>query len=850
MGLLGKLFFAVIAVLIVLLGIKINNLLFQEPPLPVLKNVWWGPGRETKVDTSIRPFKIDVPQKVVDDLQQRLKNSRQFTPPLEGIQQQYGMNTELLSEIIEFWKTRYDWRQRETWLNQYPQFKTNIQGLDIHFLHVKPSKTDGLKVLPLLLLHGWPGSVREFYEAIPFLTTPRKGQDFVFELIIPSLPGYGFSQAASKKGLGPPQIAVIFKNLMERLGFKRILGMHSNMCFVDSPLATLKLVLGSIYPPAVVDKKFEEKLYPLSSFLEFILLEFGYMHLQATKPDTVGVGLNDSPVGLAAYILEKFTTWTNTRFQTQPDGGLKEKFFYAHLLDNVMIYWVTNSVTTSMRLYAEAFNKDFVGLGFASLSVNVPSACARFANELSYQPDNFLTLKYKNLVHSSDIENGAIIFVALGLKIKKFFEIPSPPYLQDEWWGAGQETEVDTSIRPFKVEIEQKVLDDLHQRLNNARPFTPPIEGVQQQYGMNSKLLSEIIEFWKSKYDWRQRETFLNQYPQYMTNIQGLDIHFLHVKPSKANGLKVLPLLLVHGWPGSVREFYELIPLLTQPRAGKDFVFEVIVPSLPGFGFSSAASKPGLNSVKMALIFRNLMNRIGFKQFYVQGGDWGGFITSVLATVFPEEILGVHMNFAFVRNQPIAKIKMMLKTFLPVIFATAGDQKKMAQNMIYPTRENGYYQIQSTKPDTVGVGLNDSPVGLAAYIIEKFTTWTNTNWIDKADGGLLEKYDYTKLLDNVMLYWVTNSITTSCRIYYEQNTKEVAQFAIDKIPVSVPTGVTNFEHELFSQSEDILRCKYLNLLHYREVPNVGHFAAFEEPEVMAKELWEAFGKCFNFHKDR
>ncbi|KRT85408.1 hydrolase [Oryctes borbonicus] len=429
MGLLRKIFFAIITVSIVLLAIKINNLFLQESPLPVLENVWWGPGRETKVDTSIRPFKINVPQKAIDDLQQRLRNARQFTPPLEGIQQQYGMNTELLSEIVEFWKTRYDWQQRQTWLNQYPQFKTNIQGLDIHFLRVKPVKADGLKVLPLLLLHGWPGSFREFYDAIPFLTTPRKGQDFVFELVIPSLPGYGFSQAASKPGLGPAQIAVIFKNLMERLRFEkyyiqggdwgalivsimsslypdRILGVHSNMCFLDSPLATLKMVLGSIYPPAVVDKKYEEKLYPLSSLFEFLLLEFGYMHLQGTKPDTVGVGLNDSPVGLAAYILEKFTTWTNVGYKTKSDGGLKEKFSYVDLLDNVMIYWVTNTIGTSMRLYAEAFSKATMDLGFSSISVKIPSACARFANEAAYQPDNFLSLKYKNLVHTSDIEDG------------------------------------------------------------------------------------------------------------------------------------------------------------------------------------------------------------------------------------------------------------------------------------------------------------------------------------------------------------------------------------------------------------------------------------------------------------
>ncbi|KAI4471849.1 epoxide hydrolase 1-related [Holotrichia oblita] len=188
MGSCSKIFLVIGGISVILIGLKINSLL-EVPPMPVLEATWWGPGQAKEVDTSIRPFKIDIPEKVITDLTQRLKNARPFTPPLEGIQQQYGMNTKLLSEIVEFWKTKYDWKERQTFLNQYPQFKTNIQGLDIHFLHVKPTNTKGLKVVPLLLLHGWPGSIREFYELIPLLTTPQPGKDFIFEVIAPSLPG-------------------------------------------------------------------------------------------------------------------------------------------------------------------------------------------------------------------------------------------------------------------------------------------------------------------------------------------------------------------------------------------------------------------------------------------------------------------------------------------------------------------------------------------------------------------------------------------------------------------------------------------------------------------------------------
>ena len=249
---------------------------------------------------------------VLEDLQNRLKSARDFVPPLEGVQQQYGINTKLLKTVVDFWLTKYDWREREKFLNQYPQFKTKIQGLDIHYLHVKPKNVPSdVKVLPLLLLHGWPGTVREFYEIIPLLTTVQKDKNFVFEVIAPSLPGYGFSQAAAKPGLGASKVAVVFKNLMKRLGYEKyyvqggdwgssigssmalffpehVKGIHLNMCMSNSLLSKMKLLAGSVWPSLVVDEKHKHKLYPLGDYISNALLEFGYMHLQATKPDTVG----------------------------------------------------------------------------------------------------------------------------------------------------------------------------------------------------------------------------------------------------------------------------------------------------------------------------------------------------------------------------------------------------------------------------------------------------------------------------------------------------------------------------------------------------------------------------------
>lgn len=240
-------------------------------------------------------------------------NNVRLNEPLDGIEQQYGMNTKLLRDVIEYWKTKYNWIEREQYLNQYPQFKTNIQGLDIHFIHIKPDieKGSNIRVLPLLMLHGWPGSVREFYDIIPLLTKPRNGYHFVFELIIPSLPGYGFSQAATIPGFGPNEIAVLFKLLMDRLRIGRyyvqggdfgatiiqslaklypekILGIHSNMCLISTSLSFLKELIISFYPTPFGPKEFIEKFYPLSQRYQKLLLETGYLHLQATKPDTVG----------------------------------------------------------------------------------------------------------------------------------------------------------------------------------------------------------------------------------------------------------------------------------------------------------------------------------------------------------------------------------------------------------------------------------------------------------------------------------------------------------------------------------------------------------------------------------
>ncbi|VVC95789.1 unnamed protein product [Leptidea sinapis] len=286
--------------------------LYPGAPPQLDQEEWWGPNDlKGKQDTTIRPFQIKFSEQMINDLKQRLKNLRQPVPPLEDQAFKYGFNSNQLSCWIKYWADEYPFAERENFLNQYPQFKTNIQGLDVHFIRVTPEVPPTVTVVPLLLVHGWPGSVREFYEAIPLLTKPLEGADFAFELIIPSLPGYGFSDAPVRPGLGPAKIAVVFKNLMARLGFTKyyvqggdwgsivvaamatmfpehVLGQHSNMLFVSNNCAKLKILLGAVLPSLVIDSDVAHRIYPLTSYFAHLVLELGYMHLQATKPDTIG----------------------------------------------------------------------------------------------------------------------------------------------------------------------------------------------------------------------------------------------------------------------------------------------------------------------------------------------------------------------------------------------------------------------------------------------------------------------------------------------------------------------------------------------------------------------------------
>ncbi|CAG9568746.1 unnamed protein product [Danaus chrysippus] len=428
---------------------------------------------------------------------------------------------------------------------------------------------------------------------------------------------------------------------------------------------------------------------------------------------------------------------------------------------------------------------------------------------------------------------------------------PPKPLDPEEWWGHEDlRSNQDTSIRPFKINFTTEMIKDLKSRLSNHRKPAPGLEGAAFSYGFNSGRLSWWTQYWSEKYPFSDREQFLNSVPQYVTNIQGLDVHFIRVKPKVSKEVTVVPLLLLHGWPGSVREFYEAIPLLTKYSDDHEFVFEVIAPSLPGFGFSQASIRPGLGPYQMSMIFKNLMKRLGHEKFYIQGGDWGAVIASAMATYYQENILGYHSNLLFVLNG-CSMIKTLVGAVLPSLVVEpdlASRMYPLSSYLSFLMEESGYFHLQATKPDTIGIALSDSPAGLLAYVLEKFSTGTMKSNKFLEDGGLSLSYTKEQLIDNLMMYWISNSSITASRIYIEFFQIDNILMVLDKTPTKVPTWALQAKNEIIYQPENILRLKYENLLGVTILENGGHFIALEKYEEYSRDLYRAVTAFRDYHR--
>ncbi|XP_035659498.1 epoxide hydrolase 1-like [Branchiostoma floridae] len=444
-----------------------------------------------------------------------------------------------------------------------------------------------------------------------------------------------------------------------------------------------------------------------------------------------------------------------------------------------------------------------------------------------------------------------LVAVATGLIFSGVLNTPAEPLkFQDNYWGRGANPtslpKDHDKIQQISINIPNATLVDLNNRLKNVRLFEA-LEDVEFQYGTRVDYMKDIITYWRDEYDWRKQEAYLNTLPHYKTNIEGIDLHFIHAKPKLKPGQTAKPILIVHGWPGSVFEFYKMISMLVDPTShggSEDDVFEVIAPSIPGYGFSEAPHKKGFDPIAAAQMFHKLMERLGFQKFYVQGGDWGAIITRIMTLQKPSVITGLHSNMVVVNT---GDPRWILRTMVGSVFPSLVGIKPEEYDRVYPSgekfllllQETGYMHLQATKPDTVGFALNDSPVGLAAYILEKFSTWTNPANRDLADGGLEKYYTKDELLTSVMIYWTTGTITSSARLYKELFSGKAME--TNAMLVTVPTGNAAFPHELGHNPEAWCSLFYTNLVHYTLMPDGGHFPAFEKPALVAADI-RAFAK--------
>jgi len=380
------------------------------------------------------------------------------------------------------------------------------------------------------------------------------------------------------------------------------------------------------------------------------------------------------------------------------------------------------------------------------------------------------------------------------------------------------------AITRMRIEVPDEVLDDLRRRLAAAR-LPDQIPGSGWDYGTDLAYLRELCSYWRDKYDWRAQEAALNRFEHYHTEIDGQKVHFVHARSRVKDAM---PIVITHGWPGSVYEFHKIIGPLVDPAAhggSERDAFHVVCPSIPGYGFSGPTHTPGWDVRRVAETWAKLMARLGYAKYGAQGGDWGAIITTQLASVDPAHVAGIHLNM--VVAGPPAGAANPMEGVGPDEAAALGDMGNFQKN------ETGYQQIQGTKPQTLGYALNDSPTGLAAWIVEKFRTWSDC-------GGDVEKrFSKDELLTNIMIYWVTQTINSSVRLYCE--TMRAGRFALPSEKIAVPTGVSVFPKEIYRPPRRWVEATF-NLVQWTKRDSGGHFAALEEPAALVEDIRGLFRK--------
>lgn len=369
------------------------------------------------------------------------------------------------------------------------------------------------------------------------------------------------------------------------------------------------------------------------------------------------------------------------------------------------------------------------------------------------------------------------------------------------------------AIRPFILDIPQQELDDLKARIDLTRwPEKEPVSDWSQ--GTPLAVLQDLVAYWRNEYDWRRCEARLNALGQYITEIDGLDIHFLHVRSPRADAM---PVVMTHGWPGSVIEFMGVIDALTNPSDPADPAFHLVLPSLPGYGFSGKPTVTGWGVEKVGRAWGELMARLGYEEWFAQGGDWGSIVTTAIGVQQVPGCIGIHLNM------PIAR-----PTEDDLANPTPAELKALGALKHYQDWDSGYSKQQSTRPQTVGYGLVDSPVGQAGWILEKIWAWTDNQ------GSPWDALSRDQVLDNIMLYWLPRNGASSARLYWESFGSFSAQ------EIVIPVAASAFPREVLPTPRKWAERNYRNLVHWSEMERGGHFAAWEQPAEFVRELRVSF----------
>ena len=404
-------------------------------------------------------------------------------------------------------------------------------------------------------------------------------------------------------------------------------------------------------------------------------------------------------------------------------------------------------------------------------------------------------------------------------------------YAQGPVRNTVQET-IDESIRPFHINIPQSKITDLKSRIRNTK--WPDRELVNNEtQGVELATMQSLAEYWSTKYDWRKIESKLNSHPQFITNIDGVDIHFIHVK---SKNKKALPLIITHGWPGSVIEQLKIIEPLTNPEkfGGKaEDAFDVVIPSIPGHGFSAKPTQLGWNPVRIAKAWISLMDRLGYSKYVAQGGDWGNAISENMALIAPKALLGIHTNMA--ATVPIEISEALAKGMVPT--GLNSDEKKAVSQLDFFYKKGlGYAQEMSLRPQTL-YAIDDSPIGLAAWMLDHDDR--SQKLITRVFTGNPEGLSKDDILDNISLYWFTNTGVSSARLYWEASQGSTAGF-FDPRGLNIPVAVSAFPDEIYTAPKSWAQRAYPKLIYFNKLDKGGHFAAWEQPELFTLEMRNAF----------